>query len=142
MPVILINFMAVIAATISSMIIGYLWYGPLFGKVWTKLSSAKEKKNDEKRKMYALQFIGSLFMAFVLAKMVVSVISMIELQYVVPQQLLVGLTVAFWAWAGFVAPVTLGTVLWDKKPWMLWVLNNAYYLVTFCVMGIILAYWR
>lgn len=44
----------------------------------------------------------------------------------------------FWNWLGFIAPVTLGVVLWEGKPWKLWVLHNAYYLLALLVMGVIL----
>lgn len=52
-----------------------------------------------------------------------------------------GLQAAFWSWLGFVAPVTLGSVLWDGKPWKLWGINAGYFLVTLLVMGLILGYW-
>lgn len=41
----------------------------------------------------------------------------------------------------FIAPVTLGVVLWEGKPWKLWVLNNGYQLLSLLVMGVILAIW-
>ena len=50
--------------------------------------------------------------------------------------------VGFWNWLGFVAPVTLGSVLWEGKSPKLWVLNNGYYLVSLIVMGVILALWQ
>lgn len=50
--------------------------------------------------------------------------------------------VGFWNWLGFVAPVTLGGVLWEGKPWKLWGLNNGYQLLSLLVMGVILALWR
>jgi len=31
-----INLLSVIAATLSSFLIGGIWYGPLFGKAWMK----------------------------------------------------------------------------------------------------------
>ncbi|MDO8510396.1 MAG: DUF1761 domain-containing protein [bacterium] len=52
-----------------------------------------------------------------------------------------GFMVGVWNWLGFIAPVTLGSVLWEGRSWKLWFLNNAYYLVTLVVMGIILALW-
>ena len=32
-----INYLAVLAAAVSNMVLGFLWYGPLFGKTWSKL---------------------------------------------------------------------------------------------------------
>jgi hypothetical protein len=52
-----------------------------------------------------------------------------------------GLEAALWSWLGFVAPVSLGAVLWDGKPWKLWFINAGYFLATLLVMGLILGYW-
>ncbi|MBI3341870.1 DUF1761 domain-containing protein, partial [Candidatus Curtissbacteria bacterium] len=32
-----INYMAVVAAAVVNMVLGFLWYGPLFGKPWMKM---------------------------------------------------------------------------------------------------------
>ncbi len=52
-----------------------------------------------------------------------------------------GVSVGFGAWIGFVAPVSLGIVLWDGKPWKLWMINAGYYLVGLLLIGSILALW-
>ena len=52
-----------------------------------------------------------------------------------------GLMVGFFNWIGFIAPVTIGVVVYEKKPWTLWILNNAYWLISLLVMGIILSVW-
>ena len=35
-PEIHINYLAVVAAMLAQMFLGFLWYGPLFGKPWAK----------------------------------------------------------------------------------------------------------
>jgi hypothetical protein len=52
-----------------------------------------------------------------------------------------GLMAGFWNWLGFIAPVTLGVVLWEGKSWKLWFLQGGHYLVSLLVMGVILALW-
>lgn len=32
-----VNYLAILVAAVLSMVLGFLWYGPLFGKEWTKL---------------------------------------------------------------------------------------------------------
>lgn len=44
----------------------------------------------------------------------------------------------FWCWVGFVAPTTLGQVLWDHKPIRLYFINILYWLVTFVAIAIVL----
>ena len=137
-----VNYMAIFAAAILSMVLGYLWYGPLFGKEWMKLMGvSKEKmekgmKDGDMMKLYGLQFVGSLLMAFVLAHALEFASTYLEVEGISA-----GFQTGFWNWAGFIAPITLGTVLWEGKPWKLWFMNNSYYLVTLLSMGVLLALW-
>lgn len=137
-----VNYLAVFAAAIASMILGWLWYGPLFGKTWMALSGLTEEKMAVAKskgmgKMYLLTFIGSLVMSFVLAHALIFASA-----YLKASGISAGLTAGFWNWLGFIAPVTLGIVIWDGKPWKLWFLNNSYQLITLLVMGVILALWK
>ncbi len=136
-----INYMAVIVAAVANMVIGFLWYGPLFGKTWMKLSGINPGKIDSAKasgmgKNYALAFGGSLVMSYVLAHALVFAAAYFEMGGVPA-----GLMSGFWNWLGFIAPVTLGTVLWEGKSWKLWLLMNGYYLVTLLLMGTILSVW-
>ncbi len=137
MPVVPINYVAVVVAAIASMILGFLWYGPLFGKQWMKLSGVTMPKNGPPPGMwknYLLALIGSLVMAFVLTHSLVFAGA-----YLGVTGVSAGLHAGFWNWLGFIAPVTLGSVLWEGKSWKLWCLNNAYQLISLLVMGVILA---
>lgn len=134
-----INYLSVIIAAIASMIIGFLWYGPLFGKQWMRLSGMTPQQIEQAKaggmsSSYLIMFLGSLLMSYVLAHALVFAST-----YLHAQGITAGLTAGFWNWLGFIMPVTLGSVLWDKKPWKLWILNNGYYLVTLLVMGSIIA---
>ncbi|MDO8560493.1 MAG: DUF1761 domain-containing protein [bacterium] len=142
MPVVPINYAAVVVAAVASMAIGFAWYGPLFGKQWMALSGITPEKiaTDKKKgmnKLYALAMLGSLVMSYVLAHALV-----FSSTYMKVSGVMAGVQVGFWNWLGFVVPVTLGSVLWEGKSWKLWLLNNGYYLVTLKVMGVILAVWK
>ena len=136
-----INYAAVVGAAVASMVLGFLWYGPLFGKPWmaimgfTKESMEKAKKGMGKN--YALMTLGSLVMAYVLAHSLIFAAT-----YTKTSGMQAGLMVGFWNWLGFIAPVEMGAQLWGGKPWKLFVINAGYYLVSLCVMGVILALWQ
>lgn len=133
-----VNYLAVFVAAILSMVIGGLWYGPLFGKPWMKMMGIQPMKmtGSAMAKMYGLQFVASLVMSFVLAHSLIFASTYLKVTGVPA-----GLQVGFWNWAGFIAPVTLGSVLWEKKSWKLWLLNNGNYLLTLLAMGVLLALW-
>ncbi len=137
-----INYWAVLVAAVFNMVLGSLWYGPLFGKKWTSLmaftpESMAAAKAKGMTTSYVIMMVGSLIMAFVLAHAVIFANT-----YMNTSGVAAGLIVGFMNWLGFVAPVTLGTVLWDGKPWKLWVINAGYYFVGLIVMGAILAVWK
>ena len=136
-----IHYLAVVGGAIASMIIGFVWYGPLFGKSWLILSGITPEQMEKASKQgmsssYLISFLGSLLMSYVLAHALIFASTYLQVQGIQA-----GLTAGFWNWLGFIMPVTLGSVLWEKKPWKLWIINNGYYLVTLLVMGSILALW-
>ena len=133
-----VNYLAILVASIVSMGIGFLWYGPLFGKLWMKWMHIKKKKIEEAQqkgmtKYYVAAFVGTLVTNLVLAG---------SLAYIGAQTLFDGLALAFWLWLGFVATTTLGSVLWEGKPLKLYLLNNAHNLASLFVAAIILVLWQ
>ncbi len=138
-----INYLAILACGIANMVIGFLWYGPLFGKKWSQLMGGGEMTPEKMAEMqkkampgYAVSFVAALVMAYVLAHGLV-----FGNAYLGMSGVTAGLMGAFWYWLGFVVPVTIGTVMWDGKPWSLWFINAGYYLVAILVMGAILSVW-
>ena len=138
-----VNIWAVIVAAIVMFVIGGIWYGPVFGKQWMKLVGKSQADIDAAKmsgmgKSYVLMFVGSFIMCFVLAGSIVNAV-----HFRLPQLGGVGwgIHMAFWTWLGFVAPVTLGSVLWENKSWKLWFLNNGYYLLSLLVAGLIIGGW-
>lgn len=131
-----VNYLSVLAAAVVSMVLGWLWYGPLFGKMWSRETKMKmETKNMGMS--YGLMFLGSLVMAYVLSHAIIFAGTYLQMTGAPA-----GLMSGFFNWIGFVAPVTLGSVLWEKKSWKLWILNNGYYLITLLAMGYLLAVWQ
>ncbi|MEK7201885.1 MAG: DUF1761 domain-containing protein [Patescibacteria group bacterium] len=134
-----INYLAVVVSAIAAMVVGYLWYGPLFGRQWRHLMGVTKESMSQKfmTQTYTIMFISVLVMAGVLAHNLVFGSAFLNLSGVTA-----GIQVGFWNWLGFVVPVSLGTVLWERKPWKLWFINAGYYLVVMVKMGIILALWQ
>lgn len=138
-----INYFAVVVCAVAAMALGYAWYGPLFGREWSRLMGwSPEHMETMKHKggmgvNYAIQAVGALVMAYVFAHSL-----FFANYYMGTAGAAAGLQGAFWNWLGFIVPVTLGIVLWDGKPWKLWAINAGYYLVVLGVMGVILSLWQ
>lgn len=133
-----INWIAVFASAVIAMVSGFLWYGPLFGKQWMKLmgftkSDMEKAKAKGMGKSYGMMLVSAVVMSYVLAIFV----SMSDASSAVE-----GAIIAFWTWLGFVATVSLSSVLWENKSYSLYYLNVGYYLVSLVLMGALLATWR
>jgi len=131
-----VNYLAVLLCAISSMIIGFLWYGPLFGKEWMRLVGLTEEKQAAAKKgmmsAYLVMFVSSLVMAYVLFHLI---------WYAAPGSytLFIAIKTAIWAWVGFVITVSLSKFIFSpqSKSVKLLVIETGYYLVTLIIMGVI-----
>ncbi|MBI2667768.1 DUF1761 domain-containing protein [Candidatus Woesearchaeota archaeon] len=137
----MVNYLAVIVVAILNMVIGFLWYGPLFGKQWIRLmgfdaKKMKDMKNKGMTTPMIFGFISSLIMAYVLGLFVEGLNTSGILSGVIG-----GVIISFLIWLGFVATIMLGTVLWEGKPIKLYILNILYWLISLLIMGMILSVW-
>ena len=130
----MINYIAILVAALASMVIGMLWYGPLFQKQWMKLAGitpqGMKKMKLSPMAAMSMGFVASLVTAYVLSVFVGGVMAWTAAANFV-----------FWIWLGFVAPVQLGVFLWEGRSFKLFILNTSYSLVTLVVMAGILAAW-
>ncbi|MBI5228270.1 DUF1761 domain-containing protein [Candidatus Micrarchaeota archaeon] len=119
----MINVLAVIVAAILSMIIGMIWYGPLFGKKWMTLSGIKMDKKNMKMPIMnmVIQLVASIVMFSVLA------------YFISGMPLMPALVATIVIWFGFSVATSVGSVIWENKPLELYILNIAHNFVVFLV---------
>ena len=136
-----LNFLAILASAVATMILGFLWYSPLlFAKPWMRemgYDLNDKAKMDEMRKSagpaYGGSFVASLISAFTLA---------LFFHAMHADNLHFGLMAGFHAWLGFVATVQFTGALFAKQSMKLFAINTGYQLVCYLAMGAILAIWR
>ena len=134
-PPVVINYLAVLAATVLSNVLGMLWYGPLFGKVWMKAtgkSMADMKKGGSPMMSMSLNAVAILVLAYVLAHFI---------QYAGAKTPVDGMIAGFWVWLGFVATTSLATYLFEGRNIKLYYIYMGYQLVSLLLMGALLAAW-
>ena len=132
-----INWLAVIVAAIIPMLIGSLWYGPLFGKLWMGMIGLTEEEIREDfnpLKSYGGSMVGAVLTAVVLA----------VLMPLMPGSGMVSnaLTLAILCWLGFHVPFGWQSVAWENKPLGVYFLNLAYNLVAVATMALLIAAWQ
>ena len=126
----------ILAAGVWSVVLGFVWYHPkVFGSVWMQLANispeAAEKGKKRMPYMAVLGLLANMLVAYVMnyfgiAWGVFDWIGALEL--------------GFWCWAGFVAPVMLGIVLWEGKSVKLYLINSMFWLLNLMVMALILLF--
>ncbi len=130
-----VNWLAVILATLSTMVVGSIWYTPkVFGKTWMRLARL-DQKELEKRGMTPIfiTLVVSFVTAFVLAH-----VSYLSHTFYSNSFLQDALTTAVWMWLGFTAARVITHDSFEGRPKKLTVLTVSHELVTFLVMGLII----
>ncbi|MDB4939689.1 MAG: hypothetical protein JWO40_114 [Candidatus Doudnabacteria bacterium] len=134
-----VNFLAVLVASIVSIIIGSIWYGPLFGKMFIELSGmnqwSPEKQAEMKKTMnlsYLGQFVASLVTFYVLA---------LFINRIGQVSIMGGIVTALWIWLGFLVTQKFGETLWGGKMTLFW-LNAGSSLLIYVAGGAIIGAWR
>lgn len=147
-----INFPAVGVSVLCAMVVGFLWYGPLFGKAWAKemnFDMSQKPPNSEMIRGTLLMLVGSFFLAFCLAHTVEAwriVMSMVPMGQQAPMEpakipMVLALNSAGWTTIGYIMPVILNQVAYEKRSWKLFFINTGYYLASLLGMSFIMAYW-
>lgn len=146
MPIVPVNYLAILACGAMSLALGFLWYGPVFGKkymhyIGVSQSDIERFKADPKSRMrmninYGFTLVIALVTAYVLQHSLVFMNAYLHVSGVSS-----GLITAFWTWLGFYVPSVVGGVFWENKKWGWFALVSGYYLVQLFLMGIILSLW-
>lgn len=128
------SFFSVMFAGIVSMVIAFVWYDArVFGGAWGRMTNLTPEMVERGKKKMPLMasagLLANMFAAYVMSYFgvawgVYDIVGAIEL--------------GFWCWAGFVAPTMLGMVLWEQKPFALYLINAGYWLVSLIVMAVVL----
>jgi hypothetical protein len=132
-----INYIAVILAMLSSMVVGFVWYTPrVFGKVWMRLTGVVPGQNGSAVRPVIVTVVVSFITAWVLAGA-----TDISFHFYGGSFLGNAIWTAVILWAGFTAARFITHDQFDKRPWQLTLLNCAHELVTLVIMGVIIGVW-
>lgn len=128
-----VNWLAVLVAAVVNMIVGFLWYGPLFSGTFLRLIGKREEEIEASPVVYLLGFVMGLVTTYVLAVIIA------------------GAGVATWwggaaigavVWIAIGALTSANTILYEDRPVGLWLLFSSYQLVVLTIAGILFAVWR
>ncbi len=130
-----VNFLAVVLAMLSSMIVGSIWYArSVFGNIWIKLAKIDMTKNKGMVwQPIVVTMIVSLITAYVLAH-----VAYLANQFFHDSFLQDTLTTAFWLWLGFTGARFITHDAFESRPPMLTLITISHEFVTIMLMGLII----
>ena len=136
-----INYLAVLVAAVVAFVLGFLFHGPLLGKLWMKLADIHPTGNEKLSDMVPQMFwnlVANLVTAYVLAVIYLLASSS---PYLGATGLWGGVIVGVWIWFGFLVPSSSIAVIWMKQKASLWLFEAGCSLVVMAAMGAIVAGW-
>lgn len=131
-----INYLAVLVCGIISMLVGAMWYGPVFGKAWmNEVGYTKEdlKKDFNPAKMYGLAVVSHILMALVLAYLIALTNAATIME---------GFRISISAWFGFIFLTMFINSLFARRTFRLVAIDSGYQLVNMILFGILLILWQ
>ncbi len=130
-----VNYIAIFVAAVANMVVGAIWYGPLFAKPWMALNNMtpEQMKSVNPGPLYAQSFAATLVTYFVLALVIRTMSAFTAVE---------GMKTAFMVWLGFITTVQFTANLFSTKKMQAYVLDTGYQLVTMLIAGILLAVWQ
>ena len=130
-----INWLAVVVATIASMVVAGVWYQDFaFGLPWKKMTKIDAKRAKKAGNAPMLVVLVVNFLTAIILAMSIAIVAAHFGSFSIWLALATGIVV----WLAFSATTLLTHNLFEQKPLKLTAINNGYQLVMFVVMALII----
>jgi hypothetical protein len=146
MPAIQINSLAILVAVVAGFFLSYVWYTPLFGKVWSKemgFDPAEKTPTATLIKSLLLTVLSVFLITFVLANNIgawtPSSWGVSAPGYSKFEQ---AFQAAFFTWIGFFVSNLLLGIAWEKRSWKLFAIDAGYYLTLLLIIAFVVVYMK
>jgi len=128
-----INWLAILLCGLVNLVVGFLWYGLLFSKPWVALVNKSEEELAAMEKSAPKSYLISVFTTMLMAFVLVNVLIAVKADSIGE-----GLFWGFLLWLGFEAMTRIEDVLFEKRPFKLYLINTFFNLILILCMSIIL----
>ena len=127
-----LNWLAIVVATIVSFVIGFLWYGPVFGKAWL---AALGKTEDE------IQPSPTPFIVSIVTALITCVTMALLIHWLGCDTWMEGVGIGLLTGIGFIAASMFSDGAFCGWSWTLVVIQSGYRVLYSVVMAVILVLW-
>ena len=126
-----INHLAVWVAAIAFFFWGAVWYMFLFGSAWRALAGSPP-----------MPTLGTFIESFLLGLILAYATAMALTRRAEDQTIQQGMSFAIFMGIGLYATMTLNHVIYEGRSLTLWLINTAYTLIGFMIIGAIVGEWK
>lgn len=131
-----VNWLAIVLATASTMVVGSIWYTPkVFGNLWMRLAHIKPE--DQKKMGWVYPMVATLVVTFITAY-VLAHVTFLAHSFFNNSFLEDALNTGFWLWLGFTAARLITHDAFEGRRKKLTLLNISHEFVTIMVMALII----
>lgn len=129
-----VPIVAIIVAAISGFLVGGLWYGPLFGKLWQREAGVSEAEMGATSpiKLFGLTFLFSVLSAVFLGHL----LSFFDPNVRATMMISIGIAV------GFIVPAIGTNYLFGRRSGLLFAIDAGYWIVFYAAMGLVFVLLR
>lgn len=130
---------AILAAVVGTFALGFLWYGPLFGKPWMRAMGWEGKSKAEMEEVmrtssptpgYLVSLAGAILATFLL--WILYGWAKVGASYEGP---MLGMALASAGWLAFYLPGTLTSRFFESRDWTLTWIGALYFLAAALIQG-------
>ncbi len=132
-----LNYTAILVASVVMYVAAMLYYGPIAGKKWMKLVGFTKADMEKAQK----EGMAGTYLAGFVTMFITATVLALLIEYTNATTAVEGAKTGLLAWFGFIATGSLGMVLWENKPFELYVVNNIYSAIQYAGLGAIIAVW-
>jgi hypothetical protein len=129
-----LNWLAIVAATVVTFVVGFVWYNPkVFGTAWMRESGMTEEKakSGNMGKVFGSAFFMSFILIFNMAMMFGTEIGATD-----------GTLYGFLTGFGFVAMGIGVNAMYEQRSFKYIIINGGYWMVSLAISGYILGAWH
>lgn len=127
------HWIALLGSILIYLIVGAIWYSPkVFGEIWGEAMGFRPEE---------LTPTGKAWAGAILNGILTSIVLYLFIQLTNAATAFEGIKIAFLAWIGFTVPAQFGAVLWENRPFKVFLIHTGCMLVSLILMGLVLVTW-
>lgn len=123
----------ILVCIVAYMAIGFVWYGPLFGKIWAKAAGMEKMKKADMQKIMVPAMATSILTGFVFTVVLGRGMQILQISSWVDP-----LIICLILWFPFTAMVMAQGYIYTHRPLRMWAIDAGYIVVGLWVISLIL----